>query len=108
PSPAESHADGRPSHATDPSPHPRTRNAVTTSTSTSRTTLVAQCQAIIAALTALTVTDYTLGGKDYPKAALIAAFQSSRDAATLNASTKKSYQNAVIAETAQAVSARSL
>ncbi len=69
---------------------------------------MAQCQAIIAALTTLTVTDYMLGGKDFPKAALIAAFQSYLDAATLNASTKKSYQNAVIAETAQAASARSL
>jgi hypothetical protein len=74
----------------------------------SKTTLVAQCQAIIAALQNLSVTEYTLGGKAYAKADLISAFQAYLDAAALTASTKKSQQNAVLAETTQAVSARTL
>ena len=81
---------------------------MTTATSTSKTTLVAQCQAIIAAIATFTVTEYILGGKDFPKVDLIAAFQSYLDAVSLTATTKKSYQNAVIAETAQTASARSL
>src|SRR5450631_2227312 len=74
----------------------------------SKTTLVAQCQAIIVALQNLSVTEYTLGGKAFAKADLIAAFQAYLDAAALTASTKKSQQNAILAEGTQALSVRTV
>lgn len=76
--------------------------------SASKTTLVAQCSAIVAALQNLAVTELTLGGKAYSKADAIAVFQAYLDAASNTATTKKNQQNAIQTEDAAATAARTL
>ena len=73
----------------------------------SKSTLIAQCQAIINGLPTLNVTEYTLGGKAFAKTDLNAVFQAYVDAANASATAKKSSQNAIDAEDAAGVTARS-
>ena len=71
--------------ASNPNPTKKENHPVTVSAS--KTTLVAQCSAIVAALQNLAVTELTLGGKAYSKADAIAVFQAYLDAASNTATT---------------------